>query len=332
MRSSTAASMLSVFLACCVHRAYFRPGSSTARPLRRPPTPAQRGHRPHLPRLPHRWPARRRLRPPPFPRGSRSRAPATPARRSSSATARTSSPTPPAPPPAGLPLRRRHLVRLVRRREPPRPRAAGRGMDSGADSWTTSRRQSFAWDDLTRPQLPGGHRQRQPEGDQDPATWMPSRTATRRRGPGCRRSTTTTSRSTRRRSSALQGLPRAAPTPRPPSVRRGTSRRLSLFRTGRATRGSSWRNCAWDHAGARFPRDRLGGDGHGPGRGALRRLGARGTARNFPHPAGHHHAWSRSAAISRMSSARPPVRSSRPGPPGPVPGAAAPSAPAGSAS
>ncbi|MER6709945.1 MULTISPECIES: HNH endonuclease family protein [unclassified Streptomyces] len=51
--------------------------------------------------------------------------------------------------------------------------------DSGADSWTTSRRQSFA-NDLTRPQLIAvTDNVNQAKGDQDPATWMPSRTAYR---------------------------------------------------------------------------------------------------------------------------------------------------------
>ncbi|MGN9759761.1 HNH endonuclease family protein [Streptomyces sp. SD31] len=46
--------------------------------------------------------------------------------------------------------------------------------DSGADSWTTSRRQSFA-NDLTRPQLIAvTDNVNQAKGDQDPATWMPS--------------------------------------------------------------------------------------------------------------------------------------------------------------
>ncbi|MFB9465147.1 HNH endonuclease family protein [Streptomyces cinereospinus] len=51
--------------------------------------------------------------------------------------------------------------------------------DSGADSWTTSRRQSFA-NDLTRPQLLAVTDDvNQSKGDQDPATWMPSRTTYR---------------------------------------------------------------------------------------------------------------------------------------------------------
>ncbi len=51
--------------------------------------------------------------------------------------------------------------------------------DSGADSWTTSRRQSFA-NDLTRPQLIAvTDNVNQAKGDQDPATWMPARTAYR---------------------------------------------------------------------------------------------------------------------------------------------------------
>ncbi|MFE9018529.1 HNH endonuclease family protein [Streptomyces sp. NPDC007808] len=51
--------------------------------------------------------------------------------------------------------------------------------DSGADGWTTSRRQSFA-NDLTRPQLIAvTDNVNQAKGDQDPAQWMPSRTAYR---------------------------------------------------------------------------------------------------------------------------------------------------------
>ncbi|MFH8450226.1 HNH endonuclease family protein [Streptomyces fungicidicus] len=51
--------------------------------------------------------------------------------------------------------------------------------DSGASAWTTSRRQSFA-NDLTRPQLIAvTDNVNQSKGDQDPATWMPSRTAYR---------------------------------------------------------------------------------------------------------------------------------------------------------
>ncbi|WLW55449.1 HNH endonuclease family protein [Streptomyces sp. SX92] len=46
--------------------------------------------------------------------------------------------------------------------------------DSGADAWTTARRQSFA-NDLTRPQLIAvTDNVNQAKGDQDPATWMPS--------------------------------------------------------------------------------------------------------------------------------------------------------------
>lgn len=49
--------------------------------------------------------------------------------------------------------------------------------DSGASAWTTARRQSFA-NDLTRPQLIAvTDNVNQSKGDQDPATWMPSRTA-----------------------------------------------------------------------------------------------------------------------------------------------------------
>ncbi|MFI9610557.1 HNH endonuclease family protein [Streptomyces sp. NPDC052023] len=51
--------------------------------------------------------------------------------------------------------------------------------DSGAGSWTTSKRQSFA-NDLTRPQLIAvTDNVNQAKGDQDPATWMPSRTTYR---------------------------------------------------------------------------------------------------------------------------------------------------------
>ncbi|MEV5430964.1 HNH endonuclease family protein [Streptomyces sp. NPDC052701] len=51
--------------------------------------------------------------------------------------------------------------------------------DSGAGGWTTSRRQAFA-NDLTRPQLLAVTDDvNQSKGDQDPATWMPSRTAYR---------------------------------------------------------------------------------------------------------------------------------------------------------
>ncbi|HLL35723.1 MAG TPA: HNH endonuclease family protein [Streptomyces sp.] len=51
--------------------------------------------------------------------------------------------------------------------------------DSGADSWTTSRRQSFA-NDLTRPQLLAVTDDvNQAKGDKDPAEWMPSRTTYR---------------------------------------------------------------------------------------------------------------------------------------------------------
>ncbi|MFI8184049.1 HNH endonuclease family protein [Actinacidiphila glaucinigra] len=49
--------------------------------------------------------------------------------------------------------------------------------DSGASAWTTAKRQSFA-NDLTRPQLIAvTDNVNQAKGDQDPATWMPSRTA-----------------------------------------------------------------------------------------------------------------------------------------------------------
>ncbi|MEV0490733.1 HNH endonuclease family protein [Streptomyces atratus] len=50
---------------------------------------------------------------------------------------------------------------------------------SGASSWTTTQRQSFA-NDLTRPQLIAvTDNVNQSKGDQDPATWLPSRTAYR---------------------------------------------------------------------------------------------------------------------------------------------------------
>ncbi|MFZ3594333.1 HNH endonuclease family protein [Streptomyces sp. BH104] len=48
---------------------------------------------------------------------------------------------------------------------------------SGANSWTTAQRQGFA-NDLTRPQLIAvTDNVNQSKGDQDPAEWMPSRTA-----------------------------------------------------------------------------------------------------------------------------------------------------------
>ena len=48
---------------------------------------------------------------------------------------------------------------------------------SGANAWTTAQRQGFA-NDLTRPQLIAvTDNVNQSKGDQDPATWMPSRTA-----------------------------------------------------------------------------------------------------------------------------------------------------------
>jgi len=51
--------------------------------------------------------------------------------------------------------------------------------DSGADSWSSSTRQAFA-NDLTRPQLIAvTDNVNQAKGDQDPPTWMPSRTAYR---------------------------------------------------------------------------------------------------------------------------------------------------------
>ncbi|MEU6098105.1 HNH endonuclease family protein [Streptomyces sp. NPDC047079] len=51
--------------------------------------------------------------------------------------------------------------------------------DSGASRWTTSQRQAFA-NDITRPQLLAvTDNVNQAKGDQDPATWMPSRTAYR---------------------------------------------------------------------------------------------------------------------------------------------------------
>ncbi|MFF8727596.1 HNH endonuclease family protein [Streptomyces sp. NPDC015171] len=47
--------------------------------------------------------------------------------------------------------------------------------DSGAGKWTTAQRQAFA-NDLTRPQLIAvTDNVNQAKGDQDPATWMPSR-------------------------------------------------------------------------------------------------------------------------------------------------------------
>ena len=110
---------------------------------------------------------------------TQSAAPATPARSSSSATARTSSPTPPAPPPAaaGTPpydgatwtaasdLDIDHMVPLAE------------AWHSGASSWTTAQRQAFA-NDLTRPQLIAvTDNVNQSKGDQDPAEWLPSRTA-----------------------------------------------------------------------------------------------------------------------------------------------------------
>ncbi|GIF78601.1 HNH endonuclease family protein [Asanoa siamensis] len=50
---------------------------------------------------------------------------------------------------------------------------------SGANSWTTARRQSFA-NDLSRPQLIAvTDNVNQAKGDQDPSTWQPSRTAYR---------------------------------------------------------------------------------------------------------------------------------------------------------
>ncbi len=50
---------------------------------------------------------------------------------------------------------------------------------SGASSWTTSKRQSFA-NDLSRPQLIAvTDNVNQSKGDQDPSTWVPSRTAYR---------------------------------------------------------------------------------------------------------------------------------------------------------
>ena len=51
--------------------------------------------------------------------------------------------------------------------------------DSGADSWTTSRRQSFA-NDLTRPQLIAvTDNVNQAKGDKDPAKWLPSQASYR---------------------------------------------------------------------------------------------------------------------------------------------------------
>ncbi|MEU6475444.1 HNH endonuclease family protein [Streptomyces sp. NPDC047017] len=49
--------------------------------------------------------------------------------------------------------------------------------DSGASKWTTAQRQAFA-NDLTRPQLVAvTDNVNQSKGDQDPATWVPSRSA-----------------------------------------------------------------------------------------------------------------------------------------------------------
>ena len=49
--------------------------------------------------------------------------------------------------------------------------------DSGADGWTSTQRQNFA-NDLTRPQLIAvTDNVNQSKSDQDPAEWMPSRTA-----------------------------------------------------------------------------------------------------------------------------------------------------------
>ncbi|MDX2992579.1 HNH endonuclease family protein [Streptomyces scabiei] len=51
--------------------------------------------------------------------------------------------------------------------------------DSGADGWTSAQRQNFA-NDLTRPQLIAvTDNVNQAKSDQDPAEWMPSRTAYR---------------------------------------------------------------------------------------------------------------------------------------------------------
>ncbi|WP_405593790.1 HNH endonuclease family protein [Streptomyces sp. NBC_01410] len=51
--------------------------------------------------------------------------------------------------------------------------------DSGADNWTTTKRQALA-NDLTRPQLLAvTDNVNQSKGDQDPATWWPSRTTYR---------------------------------------------------------------------------------------------------------------------------------------------------------
>lgn len=50
---------------------------------------------------------------------------------------------------------------------------------SGANAWTTSRRQSFA-NDLTRPQLIAvSAASNRSKGDQDPSTWQPTRTSYR---------------------------------------------------------------------------------------------------------------------------------------------------------
>ncbi|GHD98309.1 hypothetical protein GCM10010339_04970 [Streptomyces alanosinicus] len=49
--------------------------------------------------------------------------------------------------------------------------------DSGASKWTTAQRQAFA-DDVTRPQLLAvTDHVNQAKGDQDPSTWVPSRSA-----------------------------------------------------------------------------------------------------------------------------------------------------------
>lgn len=51
--------------------------------------------------------------------------------------------------------------------------------DSGADSWTSTKRQNFA-NDLTRPQLIAvTDNVNQAKSDQDPAEWMPSVTSYR---------------------------------------------------------------------------------------------------------------------------------------------------------
>ena len=117
-----------------------------------------------------------RLRPRPVPAlDHQSAAPATPARPSSSATARTSSPDSACAATSGSwysaydgatwtaasDVDIDHLVPLAE------------AWDSGASGWTTAQRQAFA-NDLTRPQLIAvTDNVNQSKGDQDPAEWMP---------------------------------------------------------------------------------------------------------------------------------------------------------------